>query len=114
VPGGNCESRPNRLYRSSVSLFALQSASEARDMARRASEKRPVPRRSSSPRGVKSEAAADGGDEARSREARTRALEADLAAARERIRELEARQGEIADRIAWALDSLHDFVGDER
>ena len=41
------------------------------------------------------------------------ALAADLEAARARITDLETRQGEIADRIAWALDSLHDLIGDE-
>jgi hypothetical protein len=45
---------------------------------------------------------------------RVAALEAELVAARARIVELEARQAEIADRIAWALDSLHDFRSGER
>jgi predicted nucleic acid-binding Zn-ribbon protein len=37
-------------------------------------------------------------------------LETDLSAARARIADLESRQAEIADRIAWVLDSLHDLA----
>lgn len=40
------------------------------------------------------------------------ALKTELAAARQRIQDLEARQADIADRIAWALDSLHDLAED--
>jgi hypothetical protein len=40
-------------------------------------------------------------------------LAADLSAARNRIEDLERRQAEIADRIAWALDSLHDLLSDK-
>ena len=40
-------------------------------------------------------------------------LAADLGEARLRIEDLERRQTEIADRIAWALDSLHDLISDK-
>lgn len=40
-------------------------------------------------------------------------LERDLADARSRISELEASQRQIADRIAWALDSLRDLMEED-
>jgi chromosome segregation ATPase len=43
-------------------------------------------------------------------EAERQKLSAELTEARTRIEGLEKRQAEIADRIAWALDSLHDLI----
>ena len=40
-------------------------------------------------------------------------LRADLAAARQRIDDLEQRVSEALNRIDWALDSLHSSVRDE-
>lgn len=37
-------------------------------------------------------------------------LERELAAARSLIGDLQSRQSQIADRIAWALDSLHELM----
>jgi hypothetical protein len=36
-------------------------------------------------------------------------LKADLAAARERIADLELKQAEIINRIDWVIDSLHNL-----
>lgn len=40
-------------------------------------------------------------------------LERELDDARRRIDDLEVRQRQIADRIAWALDSLRDLMDDD-
>lgn len=40
-------------------------------------------------------------------------LEHELADARSRITDLEQRQRHIADRIAWALDSLRDLMDED-
>ncbi|HPG88890.1 MAG TPA: hypothetical protein PLD46_04510 [Hyphomicrobium sp.] len=37
-------------------------------------------------------------------------LKADLAAAQERIADLELKQTEITNRIAWVIDSLHNLA----
>jgi predicted nucleic acid-binding Zn-ribbon protein len=38
------------------------------------------------------------------------ALQADLQRAEARVRDLEKTQAEVRDRIAWALDSLHNIL----
>lgn len=52
-------------------------------------------------------------DRPRTVEQRIDELERELAEARIRISDLESRQRQIADRIAWALDSLRDLMEDE-
>jgi hypothetical protein len=42
------------------------------------------------------------------------ALLAALTAAEARVEALTARQAEVADRVAWALDTLRDLIGDRR
>ena len=46
-------------------------------------------------------------------EAEKAALERDLAAARQRIEELEAARDAALDRIGWAIDSLHNEIEEE-
>lgn len=49
-------------------------------------------------------------DSTRSLQQRIDELERELAEAKARIGDLQQRQSQIADRIAWALDSLHDLM----
>lgn len=45
-------------------------------------------------------------------EAEIERLRTELAAARQRIGELEATRDEVLDRIAWVIDSLHNLIED--
>ena len=45
-------------------------------------------------------------------EAEIERLRTELAAARQRVSELEATRDEVLDRIAWVIDSLHNLIED--
>lgn len=83
-------------------------------MARRATPSKSRPVTAASPAPAPATAAskkAKGTPESpRSLQQRIDELERELAEARARIGELQNRQTEIADRIAWALDSLHELM----
>ena len=62
------------------------------------------PRATGSPAASPSVGAASAGEAERAR------LESELAAAKARIAELERRQTELANRIVWAIDTLHNVL----
>lgn len=67
--------------------------------------------RSGGGRGKGRVARADG-NAATGLEARVRELEAELEEARARIRRLQDERDQIRNRIDWAIDSLHNVIGE--
>jgi predicted nucleic acid-binding Zn-ribbon protein len=91
-----------------------QTAGEGMTARRRAQKARTkiAPARENAQRGKAK--ASDAGEPLKARlaalERERNALQADLQRAEARIRDLEKTQAEVRDRIAWALDSLHNIM----